>query len=64
LASVFDAEARRAVVVERALAHQVVRPHPLEFDPVLPAQVFDLHLALDPLKFVVGDAGHVRDSDA
>jgi hypothetical protein len=38
--------------------------HAFQFDPILPAQVFDLHLALDPLKFVVGDAGHVTASDA
>ncbi len=58
------ADTRRVVVVERAAAHEVVRPHALEVDAVVAAQVLDRHLALDPLQLLVGYAGHAGASEA
>ena len=39
-------------------------PMRFELDSVVPAQVLDLHLALDALQLLVGNAGHVTASEA
>ena len=54
-----DPEARIVIVMERAQPHEILRPHGLELNAVVPAQVLHLHLALDPLEFLFGYPGHV-----